>query len=93
MASLCPVQQAAHLGECVDSQDGQVWLRLGVVHEIQVDQLLELQVVGLHAVDHIGKQGAHILAYCHASDDLLNRFLLLLLLITLQVDPQLGQLA
>jgi len=47
-----------HLGEGVDSEYGEVGLRLGVVHEVEVDQFLELQVVSLHAVHHIGEQGA-----------------------------------
>ena len=46
------------LGEGVDSQDGEVGLRLGVVHEIEIHQLLQLQIVSLHAVDHIRKQRA-----------------------------------
>ena len=47
-----------HLGKGVDGKDGQVGLGLGVVHEVKVDQFLQLQVVGLHAVHHVGKQGA-----------------------------------
>lgn len=46
------------LGESVDGENGQIGLRLSVVHEVEVDKLLELQVVCLHAVDHISKEGA-----------------------------------
>ena len=48
----------AILRECVDSQDGQVWLRLGVVHQVEIDKLLQLEVVCLHAVHHVSKEGA-----------------------------------
>ena len=47
-----------YLGESVHGKDGQVWLRLGVVHEIEVDELLQLQVVRLHTVHHVRKQRA-----------------------------------
>jgi len=47
----------AVLDESVDRHDGHVRLRLGVVHQVEVDELLELQVVCLHAVDHVGKEG------------------------------------
>ena len=82
----------SNLGEGVDSQNGQVRLRLGVVHQVQVDQLLELQVVCLHAVDHIREEGADVLAHRHAGDNLLDGLFLLLLLFALQVNSQFGQL-
>ena len=56
--SLC-VCECVCLGEGVNSEDGQIGLRLGVVHEIEVDQLLQLKVVGLHAIHHIRKQRAN----------------------------------
>jgi hypothetical protein len=37
----------AHLDKCVDCQDNKLGLSLGVVHEIQVHELLLLQVVRL----------------------------------------------
>ena len=46
------------LGEGVDGQDGEVRLRLGIVHKVEVDQLLQLKVVCLHTVDHVRKEGA-----------------------------------
>lgn len=48
----------AHLHKSIDSKNGEIRLWLGVVHQIQVDKLLQLQVVGLHAIDNIGKQSA-----------------------------------
>lgn len=46
----------AVLGEGVDGQDSEVWLRLCIVHEVKVDELLQLEVVSLHAVHHISKE-------------------------------------
>ncbi len=37
----------AVLDECGDGHDGHVRLTLGVVHQVEVDELLQLQVVGL----------------------------------------------
>jgi hypothetical protein len=59
-----------HLDERVDGHNRHVRLRLGVVHQVQVDQLLQLQIVGLHAVDHVREQGRHVLAHRHAGNDL-----------------------
>ena len=47
-----------HFDECVDGHDSHVGLALGVVHQVQVDKLLQFQVVGLHAVNHVREQGA-----------------------------------
>ena len=46
----------ADLDEGVDGHDGHVRLTLGVVHEVEIDELLQLQVVGLHAVDDVREQ-------------------------------------
>ena len=46
-----------HLHKCVDSHDGHVGLTLGVVHQVQVHQLFQLQVVRLHTVHHVGEEG------------------------------------
>ena len=45
-----------HLHKRVDSHDSHVGLVLGIVHQVQVYQLLQLQVVCLHAVDDIRKK-------------------------------------
>lgn len=50
--------RCARLHKAVDSHDGHVRLTLGVVHQVQIHQLLQLQVISLHAVYHIWKQGA-----------------------------------
>ena len=49
---------SSHFDKSVDSEDSEVRLALGVIHQIQIHQLLELQVVCLHAVHHIGKKSA-----------------------------------
>lgn len=41
--------------ESVDCQNSTVRLRLGVVHDVEVHQLFQLQVVGLDAVQHLSK--------------------------------------
>lgn len=60
----------AYLNERVDGHDGHIGLRFGVVHQIQIDQLLELQVVRLHAVDDVRKECGNVLANRHAGNDL-----------------------
>lgn len=45
------------LSKCVDSHESEVWLGLGVVDDVEVDQLLELDGGSLHALDHVGEQG------------------------------------
>lgn len=44
------------LDKAVDSHDGHIRLALGVVHQVEVNQLLQLQVVCLHAVHYIWEQ-------------------------------------
>lgn len=54
----CCARGAGYLHKAVDSHDGHVWLAFGIVHQVQVDQLLQLQVVSLHAVDNVREQRA-----------------------------------
>ena len=98
----------AILDERVDGHDGKIGLTLGIVHQVEVDELLQLQIVRLHAVDNVGKESAvimlnvgrtseahllpDILAYCHARDDLLHSLTLLLLLLAVQLGLQLEDL-
>lgn len=46
------------LNKAVDSHDGHIWLTLGIVHQVQVHKLLELQVISLHAVHNIWEKRA-----------------------------------
>lgn len=39
--------KGAYLDECVDGKNDQLWLCFGIVHEIQIDQFLLLQIVRL----------------------------------------------
>lgn len=80
------------LGKSVDCQDSKIRLRFGVIHQVQVNQFLQLQIISLHAVDHVCKQRTDIFSNSHASNDLLDGLLLALFLFTLQVKTELCQL-
>ena len=73
---------AAAGGACLDKgvhgQDGEVGLALGVVDQVEVHELLQLDVARLDAVEHVSEQHRDVLAHGHRSDDLLDRLLLLL---------------
>lgn len=80
--SMCQIfcqETNTDLHEGIHSKDGKVWVTLCIVDEIQIHQLLELQIFGLHAVDHICKQHRHILANSHSCNDLLHCIFLLVL--------------
>ena len=66
-----------HLDKGVHTHDGEVRLGLSIVDEVQVNQLFELQVVRLHAVDDVWKQHRDVFAHSHGSYDLLDGFFLL----------------
>ena len=82
-AAHCPHRQRPHervrvlrvLDERVDGHDREVGLRLGVVDQVEVDQLLELEVVGLRAVGDVGEEHRDVLADSHRRDDLLDGLL------------------
>ena len=61
-----------HLDERVDGHDRQVGVGLGVVDEVEVDELLHLDVVGAHAVDDVWEERVHVLAHRDGGDDLLH---------------------
>jgi len=44
------------LNKCVDSHDSHVGLTLCIVHQVEVDEFLQLQVISLHAVDNVREQ-------------------------------------
>ena len=64
------------LHERVHGEDGELGLAPRVVEQVQVHQLLQLHVVGLRAVHHVGEEHGHVLADAHVGDDPLNRVLL-----------------
>lgn len=45
-----------YLNKGVHSHDGHVWLTLSVVHQVEVDQLFQFQVVRLHTIHNIWEQ-------------------------------------
>lgn len=59
-----------NLNECIDRHDCHIGLRFCIVHQIQVNQFFQLQIIRLHTVNDIGKQSRHILADCHARNHL-----------------------
>lgn len=59
-----------NLNKSVDRHNGHIRLRFGIVHQIQIDQFLQFQVVRLHAVDDIREKGGDIFADGHAGNDL-----------------------
>lgn len=69
-------RHCTYLDKSVNSHDGHIWLRLGIVHQIQVNQLLQLKIVRLHTVDNIGEQSWDIFAHCHRCYDLKNKFIM-----------------
>lgn len=46
--------------ERVDGEDDEVGLRFGVVNEIEIDELLLLDVLGLHVFEDVGEKAADI---------------------------------
>lgn len=58
----------SHLHKGVDSHDGHVRLTLGIVHQVQVHQLLQLQVVCLHTVHHVRKKGTGRFKWCQCGE-------------------------
>ena len=63
-----------------------------VVHDVEVHELLHLKVAHVDVLDHIGEQGAHVLARGHPRHHRLDRILALLLLFAVQVRLELKQL-
>lgn len=45
-----------YLYKGVNSHDSHVWLTLGIVHQVEVDQFFQFQVIRLHAVDDVREQ-------------------------------------
>mmetsp|Transcript_777 Transcript_777/g.3202 ORF Transcript_777/g.3202 Transcript_777/m.3202 type:complete len:716 (+) Transcript_777:454-2601(+) len=80
------------LDEGVDRQKRQIRLALGVVDEVEIHQLLELDVVGLDAVHDVREQLGHVLSHGDIRDDLLHRVHLLLPVLGRQLLPQLMRL-
>ena len=63
------------LDECVDREDHELGLCLGVVYEVEVDELLLLDVLRLHVLEHVGEECGHVLADGHVGNHALDRVL------------------
>ena len=59
-----------NLDKSIDSNDGHVWLRFGIIHQIQVDKFFQFQIIRLHTIGHIRKKGRNIFTNCHRSNNL-----------------------
>ena len=46
------------LDEGIDRHDGHVGLGFGVIHQVEVDEFLQLRVAGLHTVNDVREEGA-----------------------------------
>lgn len=64
--------KTTNLDKCVDGQDRQFGLCFGIVHQVQIHQFLELNVVCLHILQDVRKQAADVFTYSHARNDLLD---------------------
>lgn len=58
-----------YLHKCVNSHDSHVWLAFGIVHQVEVNQLFQFQVVRLHAVHNIWKQSTARGTNCDVTSD------------------------
>lgn len=45
-----------YLNESINSEDSEIRLAFGVVDEIQVNKLLELKILRLHAIEYISEK-------------------------------------
>lgn len=55
---LRPLSYSGYLDQSANTQNGIVRLSLGIVDQVQINQLLQLQVVRLHAFDDIREKSA-----------------------------------
>ena len=44
----------------IDSKDDQIWLRFGIVDEVEIDEFLLFDIFGLHVLQDVGKETADI---------------------------------
>lgn len=69
-------EMQTYIDERLHSEKGQIGLLIGVVNEVEIDELLHLNISLLHAVDDIDEQLGHILTDSHKGNDLLQGVLL-----------------
>ena len=63
--------------ERLDSQKSQIRLFIGIVNEVEIDQLLHFDITLLHTVDNINEELGDILLDGHKSNNLLQGILLI----------------
>ena len=68
-----------YLHKGIDTHNCQVWLGFGIVNQIEVNQFLQLKIVGLHTVHHVGEQHRHVFSDGHSSNHFLDCIFLLAL--------------
>jgi hypothetical protein len=66
------VRVVAILHKGVHSQQRQVRVALGVVDQVEIHQLFQLQILGLDAVHDVCEEGGDVFANRHVGDDLLH---------------------
>jgi len=65
----------------VDGHDGEVGFAFGVVDDVKVDKLFQLNACRLHAFDHVGEERRNVFADGHHCNDLFDGLLSLVLLV------------
>lgn len=56
LSLILSIDAHTHIHKCIDGHDSEVWLTLGVVHQVQIDEFLQFKVICLHTVHHIWEQ-------------------------------------
>ena len=69
------VSARTYLDKGVHCENHELRLCLGVVHEVEVDELLLLQILRLHVFEHVGKERRDVLADGHVGNDPLDAIL------------------
>ena len=59
----------AYFSKGIDSQNGQVRVRLGVAHHVKINQLFQLQTLCGNVLQNIHEQHRNVLASRHRVDD------------------------
>jgi hypothetical protein len=84
-----PDRMSAYLDERVHGEDDELRLRLCIVHEVEVDEFLLLQVFSLHVLENIGEETGDILSDGHVGNDAFDCVLPFVPVLAVQVRAQL----
>jgi len=80
---------STHLDERVHGEDDELRLCLCIVHEVEVDEFLLFQVLGLHILEDIGEKTGDILSDGHVGNDAFDCILTFVSVLAIQVCAQL----